>query len=316
MYKFKRILFSGVLIYCLAACSSAPKRVMLVTDTRNAAASVYETANREMVAGKIENAGGHLQQAYNMGLKIDDADLLCRISLSAVVYKLSSVYQKDNIAPASQLARKPDDFAADTPFYGLNAEDMLNLAEEYSGRAEDKKLLRGITEIYRARIALSYNNLNIQETLLKLSETEKLLVKEPYYKGYLYRTQGDVYAWDKQYGKARDLYLKAAEIHTKNRYLEEIGLDYYSAARMSSLAGNKEDALTQIDKALKYDKDAENTSAIAADYYAYGLILLKNCRSDEEKQRAKKAILWAGQIYNAGGFIENAELCNKKAAEL
>lgn len=85
---------------------------------------------------------------------------------------------------------------------------------------------------------------------------------------------------------------------------------------MSSLAGEKQTAAQEIDIALKYDKDAENTSAIAADYFAYGLILVKGGCSDSEKERARKSMLWAAQIYQTGGYDEDAARCRQQAEAL
>ncbi len=317
MKKINFLLFSCFLCFFFS-CSSSPKRAMLVTDTSDAAANFYDIANGELVSGQIESAGGHLQQAYNLAMRVDDADLLCRISLSAIIYKLNlkneNLYEID---PVTQLPKMIQDISADTPFYGLSANDLLNLAKTYSSRSNNPDMFSCVCSLYEIRIKLAQNEtLDVNSLVSKMKSEEKYLSKEPYYLAFMYRTQGNVYAYDKNYEKAHESYLQSAILHTKERYLNEIGLDYYGAARMSSLNGNKKKALEEIDIALKYDKDAENTVAIAADYFAYGLILLKGECTNDEKQRAKNAILWASSVYNAGGYYEESQNCKKVADSL
>ena len=311
----KKLLFRFFVISAavfFSGCSSTPKRPMVVTEKSDNAGAMYEAGNKELVSGELRAAGWHLQEAYKIALSVDDADLLCRVSLSAIIFKLS-------YSPALYVTQNPEtgEIITETiPFSGLSARDLLSQAEVFASRAKKKELLSALCKIYRVKIEISEKNVDVNQAVAVLNDSLKKLEKEPYYQGFYYRTKGDVYAFDKNYGEARKAYLEAAQIHTKNRYLSEIGLDYYNAARMSSLAGNKNDALNEISAALKYDKDAENSAVIAADYYAYGLILLKNGCSEEEKERAKSSILWAGAVYDAAGFYTQAKECRDKASTL
>lgn len=81
--------------------------------------------------------------------------------------------------------------------------------------------------------------------------------------------------------------VSAAENHTKSRYIYEIGLDWYNAARTSSLFGDKSGDISSIENALKYDRDAENSAAIPVDYLAYSKILLKENPSEEDVKKFK-----------------------------
>ena len=101
------------------------------------------------------------------------------------------------------------------------------------------------------------------------------------------------------YDAAQKNFAEAARIHTNDRYLVEIGLDWYCLARAYSLGGKKSDAISAIQSALKYDKDAENTSGIASDYIAYSKILLKDNPTDEEKKLSEELALWGEKILNA-----------------
>ena len=108
----KRSLFVlAVLLVLFSGCSSSPKRAMLVTDVSDSASVIYENANAELIGGNIQNAGAHLQQAYNLALSVDDTDLLCRISLSAIIYRLTNSddgMSASQLNPVLQLAKKTD----------------------------------------------------------------------------------------------------------------------------------------------------------------------------------------------------------------
>ncbi|MBR0486605.1 MAG: hypothetical protein IJJ70_02720 [Treponema sp.] len=322
----KRSLFVlAVLLVLFSGCSSSPKRAMLVTDVSDSASVIYENANAELIGGNIQNAGAHLQQAYNLALSVDDTDLLCRISLSAIIYRLTNSddgMSASELNPVLQLAKKTDsdeDFdVSDTPFYGLSAQDLLEMAKKYASRSTKKEVLGAVCPIYDLKIQLAKKNplINFNEKLNELNASEKKLSSEAYYLAFLKRTQGDLYAFNKDYNRATDAYLEAAKIHLKNRYVSEIGLDYYSAARMASLSNNKNLAVEYIQTALKYDRDAENTSAIASDYNAYGLILLKGTPSDSDKKLARDLISWASDIYRAGGFEKEARACRMRAESI
>lgn len=302
------IAFSLIVFIAILSCSSSPKRPMLVTQTADAAASFYETANAELLCGKIGGAGGHLQQAYNLALSVDDCELLCRISLSAVIYKLSVEGEAEKSQP---------EIYSETPFYGLSSYNMLSLARSYASRSDSAELLSAVCFLYEIRIRLAKGEeIDSDEVLASIKSSSKVLSHDSYYYAFMFRTEGDLYAYSGNFDEARNSYLLAARIHIKERYLDEIGLDYYNAARMSSLAGSKQDAIQEINIALKYDRDAENTSAIAADYFAYGLILIKGGCSEEEKQQARNAMLWAADIYQAGEYEEDAARCRQKAESL
>ena len=133
-----------------------------------------------------------------------------------------------------------------------------------------------------------------------LEKVKSSILKEPYYLAYLARTTGDILMASEDFESARKSYEKAAKIHTKERYLLEIGLDWYCAARASSQNGQKTEAIAAIQNALKFDRDAENTKGIASDYMAYSKILLKGNPSEEERKFAEELAVWSVKILDAG----------------
>lgn len=298
------IVFIVTLCALFLSCSSSPKRPMLINDIASTADEYFETANGFLTEGKLNEAGKYLEDAIKLSTSIDDTDLLCRASLSAIVYKLYDVGNNLN------------DTTSIKYFNGKTAQNLLEDAKEYASRTARSALLNDVCKIYEARILISSSPSNAQMAVQKLLGVEKSLSKEPFYLGYFYRTQGDAYFLQKDYQNADKCYLLASDVHIKNRYLFEIGVDYYSSAQARSLNGNKQAALDSIANALKYDKDAENTSAIAADYLAYAKILSKDNASKDEFLSAKKAALWAKQIYSAGGFVQEAKDCDALCAQI
>ncbi|MCR4822287.1 MAG: hypothetical protein K5873_05395 [Treponema sp.] len=286
-------LFSAFL---LLSCSSAPKRVMLVNDNTNLAYSQLEEANNSIITGAYIRSYNLLTSSYNLALSVDNTELLCKILLSGIVYKISSPGEYDYLMEEKQ------------SFLCLPKEEILASAKMLAGCSASREILLDLSSIYDVRIQLENEKLtsggeissdNMKSYVSIIEGAEKSLAKEAYYKAYLYRTKGDVYMACRKYDQAGINYEEAAKIHTKERYLLEIGLDYYCLARSHSLAGRKIEALAAIERALKYDKDGENTSGIASDYLAYSKILLKGNPGPEEVKAAEEYALWSEKILNS-----------------
>ena len=158
------------------------------------------------------------------------------------------------------------------------------------------------------------SNFLIYENYLR--NAEKALAKEPYYLAHSYRAFGDVYIRSKKYDLAVENYSKAAAIHTKNRYLFEIGTDWYGAARAYSLSGKKAEAISAMENALKYDRDSENSSAIAFDYFALAKIQMKGSVSVDDKKNARKNAKGAASVFKSVGMKDNASECEKFASSI
>ncbi len=303
--KYLTLQSLAVLILVFTGCFSSPKRPMLKTDIRNQADALFQTANNELTANSLKNAGLHLSQAEKLAMSVDDSNLLCRIYLSALVYRL--------------FTGLPDDEAETSPFYKKDAFYLYQSAFENASLCEGKarKMLLAVCEIYRMRILLSQKNLPGKgEAIAILRNSEKAVSSEPYYYAYLCRTCGDILTFYSDYSAADAYYLSAAKIHGKKRYLSEVALDWYLCARERSLRGNKKSALEAISNALKYDKDAENSAGIASDYFAYAKILVKGSPSVSEKESAVKTAKRASEIYSSAGFETEAMECLSWGASL
>ncbi len=255
---------------------------MLVTTVADQADVNYETANSMIAYGRFEEAREKLESAWQLAMSIDDQYLLTRICYSYVSYDLMCTGV-------------------------VQAEDKLELSRKHFSRCNenDRKMLAGVYEICLARIKSAKKD--SPDESIKTLEKLRGTVKEKYYLGYLMRTLGDLYAEKSMWSKADECYLEAAGIHIKERYLSEIGLDYYSSARVRSLAGNKQKAVESVELALQYDRSAENTAAIGLDYMAYARILLKEPSSEADRKKALDSARWARDIFESGGLTEEVE---------
>lgn len=279
----------------LISCSSAPKRAMVVTDTYELAYSRLESANEDLLSGKLQNARMNLSQSYNLALSIDNAPLLCKVCLSGVSYKIleSQVQNQNETENQNENSNEENqkNSAYSKSFLDEKVDFVLDEAKSAANRSTDRKPLLDLCKVYEVQKNLvdldSDKALDEKNLLAVLDSSEKSVSKEPYYLGYLERTRGDVFMKMNDFEGARKSYLSAAEIHTKSRYIYEIGLDYYKAARASSLSGDKKNAVSAIESALKYDRDAENSAAISLDYLAYSKILLKGNPMEEDVKKAE-----------------------------
>lgn len=277
----------------LISCSSAPKRAMVVTDTYELAYSRLESANEDLLSGKLQNARMNLSQSYNLALSIDNAPLLCKVCLSGVSYKiLESQVQNQNETENQNSNEESQKISAySKSFLDEKIDFVLGEAKSAANRSTDRKPLLDLCKVYEVQKNLvdldSDKTFDGKNLLAILDSSEKSVSKEPYYLGYLERTRGDVFMKMNDFEGARKSYLSAAEIHRKSRYIYEIGLDYYKAARASSLSGDKKNAVSAIENALKYDRDAENSAAISLDYLAYSKILLKGNPMEEDVKKAE-----------------------------
>jgi len=272
-----------LLVLLCAACSSTPKRPMAYSDVSSRAYDAYEKANGALTRGDYETAGRLLEESYNQAVSIDKNELICKVLLSAVTLRMSE-----------------NDESAAIPSLFSEAKVAASLCDDST-----RQVLESVIVIYECRAELHDSQKTGSRTggeayISRLKGQEKGLSKEPYYQAFLYRTKGDWQLWTGDFDAAADSYRQAADIHTKNRYLYELAYDWYLCASACSQGGKKTDALEAIEKALKYDKDAENTAGIAMDYRAAAAILRKGNASSADLEQAAFYESRADDIMRAG----------------
>ena len=288
----KKILILGAVLL-LTACSSAPKRSMQVSTIYSTASEMIESANACILSGDYDKAGFFLSAAENQAMSIDNYDLLTAASLARCSLSLSV---------------NPPDIET--------AERYVGFAQSFVKNCVDPKKQQALVALNEVRIETAKGNLdekskvNPAALLTKLEENKKDVKGDPYYEAQFTLAQGDAYKLKKDYLMADKSYTAAAKEFTDNRYLSEIGISWYKAAKARSLAGNKEDAL------IFYDRAAENSLALGTDYYAVGLILIKGSPTPGEKERAVEAFNHSAEIFTAVDAEELAKRSRTAAGQV
>ena len=280
--------FLPIICLLLTACSSAPKRSMQVSTVYSSAAEMIESANACILSGDYDKAGFFLSAAENQAMSIDNYDLLTSASLARCSLNLSLN------PPQIETAQKYVDYA-----------------KGFVKNCSDPKKQQAIVELSQARVSIAQGSYNGN-----LEEIKKELKSDDYYSSQVLQVEGDVYKLKNDYTAADKSYTAAAKAFTDNRYLSEIGICWYKAAQARSLAGNKDGALQAMEQAIYYDRAAENSLALGADYYAVGLILTKGNARDSEKERARQAFTHSAEIYASVNAEEYAERSRNAAKEI
>ena len=161
-----------------------------------------------------------------------------------------------------------------------------------------------------ARILIAQNKVqeNFEFIVDKIDNAKKVFKDKPYNHAQCDSILGDVYRLAGKYKDADKIYHEAAKLFTDQRYLSEIGITWYKIAQNQSQSGNQKGALEALNTAIHYDRLAENSMALGADYYIKAVILLKGKPSEANRTEAKKALLHSAEIYTAA---ELAELASK-----
>jgi len=262
---------------------------MTITTVKDSCKDSIETANAYILNGNYQQAEEILKVARNQALSIDNYDLLLSVSLAHVSLYLS--YNPPEIS---------------------KAKDYVNKSYELINNTSYKKESELLCAMAEARILIAQNDLqaNFNQIIDKIDNAKKVFKDTPYNLAQCDSILGDIYRLSGKYKEADKIYREAAKLFTDNRYLSEIGITWYKIAQNHSQAGNKREALEALDAAIYYDRCAENSLALGADYYIKAVILLKGNPAEAEKKEAKAALLHSAEIYNA---INRNELAEKSS---
>ena len=266
------------LLLIIAGCSSGPKRQMFITSIQDTCKDSIETANACILSGNYEQAGTILGAARTQAVSIDNYELLLSISLTHVSLYLS--YSPPEIEKAQKYLEEA---------YVL-ADNTRNIKES--------RLLCAMGE---ARILIAQNDVqnHYNEIVDKIDDAKKIFKNKPYNHAQCDSILGDVYRLSGRYREADKIYREAAKLFTDNMYLSEIGITWYKIAQNYSQSGNRKSALEALNTAIYYDRCAENSMALGADYYIKAVILLKGSPDASSLSEAKKALAHSAEIYNA-----------------
>ena len=283
----KNLIFAAGLFTVLltTACSSGPKRQMSITTIKDSCKASIEAANACILNGNYDQAEELLSQAGTQAISIDNYDLLLSVSLANVSLYLS--YNPPEIE---------------------KAQNFIQQAHLLTQNTSNKKESEVLCAMAEARILIAQNDVhsNYKTIIDKIDDAKKVFKDKPYNHAQCDSILGDIYRLLGRYKEADKIYREAAKLFTDNLYLSEIGITWYKIAQNHSLSGNKREALEALNTAIYYDRCAENSMALGADYYIKAVILLKGNPAEAEKEAAKAALLHSAEIYNAANLNELA----------
>lgn len=267
MKKIYRYILIITICGLIFSCSSQPKRTMKVSSIYKQSADRREQGNSFLTNGQYVLAESSFLDAYNLALSINDFSLLAQIKFSQISLLLT---RNNSLQTEAQIENHK------------NSIEHLQEAIIFSNNSADSELLLAICDLYKIYIDLTFNQSN-DDSITKIMNMQKILSKDPYYQAFSHQILAKIYRSQNNLVEAEKEYLEAAKLHEKNRYLFEIGNDWYSKAQMCSLQGKKEDAINDLTQALYFDKLAENTTCIASDYLALAIVLEKHGTTEKDK---------------------------------
>ena len=279
------ILITLIFISLTTGCSSGPKRQMFITKIKDSCKEAIETANAFILSGNYEQAEELFNKAQMQAISIDNYDLLLSISLAHVSLYLS--YNPPVIDKAKSYLEQS---------YAL---------VPYTNNTKESNLLCAMSE---ARIIIAQNDVknNYKTIVDKIDNAKKVFKDKPYNHAQCNSILGDIYRLSGNYKEANKIYNEAAKLFTENLYLSEIGITWYKIAQNHSQNGNKKEALEALNTAIYYDRCAENSMALGADYYIKAVILLKDESSEKNRNEAKRALRHSAEIYKAANLNDLA----------
>ena len=292
------LLLAAALTILTISCKSAPKRAMLINAVYNSAYELISSANGCILTGDYEKAQNLLEEAYTKAMSIDNYELLVSACLSQITLNLS------------KNPRTQKDIEI--------AKQKLEIAKEFVPFSTITKRQEALIALNEVRINTSQadEKTDFSSLIQKLQANRPGVKGDVYYEAQFTAAEADIYKAKKDYNKADELYVEAANLYTKNRYLSEIGITWYKAAQVRSLATKKEQALKALENAIYYDRASENSTALGTDYYAKGIILLKGNPTAKEKQEAKFAFNHSAEIFDSIKQHELAKISAQKAEEI
>jgi tetratricopeptide (TPR) repeat protein len=282
--------FTILLLFCFASCSSVPKQPPEVFTVRNVARTQLEQANQEADRGNYSLALVQALEARRLAVSVDDTPLRVRTGLS-MGNCLFFLGRREEAEAAWRAALDEAEtwgdaeLAAISRIY-LERGKLLALLARPDGDAAGNTDEAGITEI-RSRVqtelgAVKADRLSIALGWIVMGLAEKELGR---------------------YKEAEDALKKALAFHEDERHLEQAAYDWYLMASVFSVSGRYDAAIAALNEALKFDRRAENVYGLGKDWLAAGDVYTK---ADRQAQAAA-AYQRAAEIFRSGGFMTDAE---------
>jgi tetratricopeptide (TPR) repeat protein len=235
-----------------------------------------ELANRET---DRENYGGalvFLEEARRLALSIDNPVLLVRTGLSRgnVLFYLG---RAEEAAGEWQAALEEAEAAGEPELAALSRIHMARgrlLAASGSGGETEGENARRTAEEVRAQVREELDSLKTDRLAAALGWTVAGLAEK------------ELRRWDDAEGSLK----KALDIHERDNRLAEAAYDWFLIASVRSVAGRYDAALEALGNAVGFDRRAENSYGLAADWRALGEVYKKmgdTLRADAARRRSE-----------------------------
>ena len=275
------IMFTLVIFILLAGfsgCSSAPKRPAEDFTIRNMASNQLNFAEKAANQGRFEDALLFLDEARRLTLSTDDPALRIRTSICNGNYLFSlgretEAFQSLEAAAAEADASGQGNLAALARIYAIRAKLVLlsNTGKDADAAAQELK-----TRLVKEQAAIKSDPLTSAAGHVTMGFAERQL---------------------RRWAEAESAVKQGLEIHEKNRYLEDAAYDWFLIASIRSQAGNYSAALEALNKAIHFDRRAENGFGLASSWQAMGDVYKKAGKAEE----SQKAYNRAAEIFEAIG---------------
>ena len=284
-------LITGVfflILFSLAACSSAPKKPAEIFVDRNMAANQLDLAIRTANQGLYADALLILEDARRFAVSSDDPPLLIKTSIARGNF-LFSLGLHDEAFLDWEAAREEGEISGER--------DLAILARIYAVRGRLVLMTGAGTKTGAEEIRDQVNGLisSIKSNRLALAT------------GYLVLGMAEKEL--EHYPESERALRRALDIHEKDRYLEEAAYDWYFMASVFSVAGRYDDALAALQTAIAFDRRAENGFGLASSWQAVGEVYLKKNLAEE----SVRAFYRAADIFRAIGLEESASKAEARA---
>lgn len=279
------------------SCSSAPERPPEVFTNRNAAAGQIQMANTAASRGDYTNSHLFLEEAWRIALSTDDPETRIRVRLA----QGNTWYNAGDTERADAAWQAALQEATDSNLRSLAATSKIYLAR---AQLAEGSPITGFTEAERRERAEEAKKVT-------LAEMDNMRGSS-LYTAFAWKTLGLAEKELGNYKAAEDSILKAANLHEKERYLEDAAYDWYLIASVRSKSGNYLAALAAMDTALVFDRRAENANGLGMDWMAIGDIMVKS----GDLTQAAYAYQRSAEIFRAAFITQNAEIAEKKLATL
>jgi len=261
----------------LASCSTAPKRPAEIYTIQGMADTLIGQANKEGDQGNYAEELLLLDEAWRLAVTTDRPALRIRVNMS----RANALYALGRTPEAERIWR--------------NAEIEANFNEE--------PMLASACRIYRARSTLLSGTAKPEDVLALVEKEINVLKPDKLFYAMAWTVKGMAQKDLDQFAEAEKSIMSALAIHEKERYLEQAAYDWYLIASIRSVAGEYRPAVEALNKALHFDRRAENTFGLAKDWAALGDVLSKAGNNGAANMSWRRA----AEIFRAMDPVKEAE---------